>query len=102
MIPHTPGADVAAGDIVVVGATLGVAHCAIKANTPGFLSVGPGVYEVTGNFASLAAGDSAFYTAGTPGTFAATGKHFGTVLAAANANGITRQMLFNQNHTSAA
>lgn len=49
-IDYTPGADVAAGDVVVQGDLIGVASRPIPANTPGALAV-QGVFD----FAKLAA-----------------------------------------------
>ena len=47
-IDYTPLADVAAGDIVVLGKLVGVAKLDIPAETPGALAL-TGIYEVTKN-----------------------------------------------------
>jgi len=53
-VDYTPGADVAAGDVIVQGDLVGVAPRLIKANVQGALSV-TGVYD----FAKSTAGGSA-------------------------------------------
>ena len=45
-VDYTPGADVAAGDVVVLADLVGVAKRPITVNTPGALSV-DGVYDFT-------------------------------------------------------
>ena len=57
-IDHTPAADVAVGDVVVVGDLVGVAKQAIKANTLGSLAV-VGVFD-------LAKAAGVVFTAGQP------------------------------------
>ncbi len=47
-IDFTPGADVAAGEVVVQGDLIGVARTALPANQPGALSV-RGVYDLAKN-----------------------------------------------------
>ena len=55
-IDHTPAADVAAGDVVVIGKIVGVAKLDIKAGELGALAL-PGVYEVAkGTGVAFAAG----------------------------------------------
>lgn len=46
MIDHTPDADVSAGQVIVAGAHLLIAHLAIYAGKLGALSVGPAVYRM--------------------------------------------------------
>lgn len=46
-IPHTAGADIAAGQVLIVGETLRIAHSPIDNGEFGTLYCGGGVYEVT-------------------------------------------------------
>ena len=46
MVDHTPAADVALGDVVVVGDTLRLAHRAIAATTKGSLAASGGIYQM--------------------------------------------------------
>lgn len=62
-VPYTPGADVAAGDVVVQGELVGVANVAIPANTKGHLAVG-GVFDfpkATGGGSAIAVGVDVFW-----------------------------------------
>lgn len=52
---YKPGSAVAAGDVVIVGDVVGIAHSAIAANQWGNLAVGGGIYEVTSG-AAIAVG----------------------------------------------
>ena len=64
-IDYTPGADVAAGDVVVQGDLVGVAKSPIAANTPGSLAV-VGVFDfpkATGTGSGIAAGTKAYWDA---------------------------------------
>lgn len=56
-IDYTPETDVAAGDIVKVGALVGVAKLDIKAGELGALAL-TGVYEIATGGAEIAAGDA--------------------------------------------
>lgn len=50
MMPYTPGADVAAGEVVVLGAVLtGICHTKILANIMGALGIEGGVYKAVAN-----------------------------------------------------
>lgn len=46
VVDHTPSADVATGDILVVGDLPLIAHTPIPADQPGSLAAGHGVYKV--------------------------------------------------------
>jgi predicted RecA/RadA family phage recombinase len=64
-IDYTPGADVAAGDVVVQNDLLGVAKLNIAANTLGALAV-TGVFDVpkaTGAGTAIAAGKKVYWDA---------------------------------------
>jgi len=54
MVAYTPGADVAAGDVIVTNATPRVAHVAIPNGTPGALAAEGGVYSMAGDAAIAA------------------------------------------------
>lgn len=64
MVDYTPGADVAAGDVVLLGNltgwTNGIAHRAIENGVQGALSAGGGVYEVI-NLNNAADGDKVYW-----------------------------------------
>jgi len=63
MIDYTPGADVAAGQVVVQGDLVGVALQAISANTQGALAVA-GVFDVakqSGAGVTFSAGDKVYW-----------------------------------------
>ena len=62
-VDYTPGADVAAGDVVVQGDLVGVAPRPIAANTLGALAVG-GVFDfpkATGTGKAIAAGKKVYW-----------------------------------------
>jgi predicted RecA/RadA family phage recombinase len=62
-IDHTPGADVAAGDVIVQGELVGVAKLDIKANTLGALAVA-GVFDfakATGGGTAITAGANVYW-----------------------------------------
>jgi predicted RecA/RadA family phage recombinase len=62
-IDYTPGADVAAGVVVVQGELVGVAKTAIKANTLGALAV-KGVFDfakATGGSTAITAGANVYW-----------------------------------------
>ncbi|MBL0920922.1 MAG: DUF2190 family protein [Phycisphaerales bacterium] len=64
-IDYTPGADVAAGAVVVQGGLVGVAHTVIPANTLGSLGVS-GVYQfdkAAGGGTAIAVGVNAYWDA---------------------------------------
>jgi len=64
-IDYTPGADVAAGDVVVQGELVGVARLDIKANTLGALAVA-GVFDfpkATGGGTAITAGAQLYWAA---------------------------------------
>lgn len=75
-VDHTPGAAVAAGEVVVVGNTPRIAHLAIAANVLGALAMAGGVYEVAAD-AAIAAGIAVFWntTANQVSATSATGAH---------------------------
>jgi predicted RecA/RadA family phage recombinase len=88
-IDHTPGGDVAAGDVVVQGELVGVARLDIKANALGALAV-EGVFDfpkATGAGSALAAGAEAYWDAGaqqaTADPAAGANKRIGRVVRAA-------------------
>jgi predicted RecA/RadA family phage recombinase len=62
-IDHTPGADLAVGDVVVQGELVGVATRPIPADTPGGLAVG-GVFDfakATGGGTGITAGANVYW-----------------------------------------
>lgn len=62
-IDYTPAADVAAGDVVVIGELVGVAKLDIKANTLGALAV-TGVFDfakTTGAGTAISAGANCYW-----------------------------------------
>lgn len=77
-VDHTPSVDVAAGEVVVLGAVPFVAHVPIPANTKGALAAGGGVYR--GTPAAAIAGGVKVYWDDTANQFTATAtsnSHFG-------------------------
>jgi len=97
-IDHTPGADLAAGDVVVQGELVGVATRPIPANTPGGLAV-EGVFDfakATGVGTAIATGAKVYWNdAANQATTTATGnKLIGkTVKAATDADATVRVRL---------
>ena len=97
-IDHTPGADLAAGDVVVQGELVGVATRPIPADTPGGLAV-EGVFDfakATGVGTAVAAGTNVYWDDATnQATATATGnKLIGkSVRAAADADATVRVRL---------
>lgn len=86
-IDYTPGADVAAGDVVVQGDLVGITRLAIKANVLGALAV-TGVFEVpkaTGGGTALGVGTIVYWDAVNirATTTAAGNKQLGKVVKAA-------------------
>ena len=73
-IDYTPGADVAAGDVVVLDASIGVANDAIPSGRLGALAV-EGVFELPKDATAFALGESIDWsgTQATAGTVAAIG-----------------------------
>ena len=63
-IDYTPAADVAAGDVVVLNARVGIAKLDIKANTLGALAV-TGIYRIPKDASALGAGNEVFWNAAT-------------------------------------
>lgn len=80
MADHTPNAAVAAGDVIVVGTRVCIAHSAIAADALGAVAVGGGVYDVTAD-AALAAGAKVYWddTANKVTATAGANKVFGYV-----------------------
>jgi predicted RecA/RadA family phage recombinase len=62
MIDHTPVADVSAGDVIVIGGLVCIAHNDIPAGQLGALSVG-GVYDVEKDASDVSAGDALYFDA---------------------------------------
>lgn len=86
-VDYTPGADVAAGAVVVQADLVGIARQTIKANTLGSLAV-TGVFEVpkaTGVGTALAAGTTVYWDAANQraSTTSAGNKLLGKVVKAA-------------------
>ncbi len=96
-IDYMPGADVAAGDVVVQGELVGIARTAISANRLGSLAV-EGVFDLpknTGASTAITAGAKVYWDAAAKKatTNAASGanKYLGlTILAAADADATVR------------
>ncbi len=97
-IDHTPGADVAAGAVVVQNELIGVAKRAIPAGTVGSLAV-KGVFDfpkATGASTAIAAGLNVYWNSGSglATTTASGNKLLGkTVRAAADADALVRVRL---------
>lgn len=97
-IDHTPGSNVAAGDVVVQGDLVGIAKLDIAANTLGALHV-TGVYDVpkaTGVGSGIGAGTKVYWDATNKQATAtaSTHKYLGkTVKAAADADATVRVRL---------
>ena len=97
-LDYTPGADVAAGAVVVQGDLVGVAKRPIPANTLGSLAVS-GVFDfpkATGASTAIGAGVNVYWNAGTQvaTTTASGNKLLGkTVRAAADADALVRVRL---------
>jgi len=99
-IDYTPGADVAAGDVVVQGDLVGVAKQPIKANQPGALAV-DGVFDfakATGVGTALAAGTTVYWddAANVATSTAAGNKQIGKVVKAAADADATVRVRMNQ------
>lgn len=60
MADYTPGSAVAAGDVVVLENTVGIAHKDIAASELGALAVGGGVYDMV-YLANVAVGTKMYY-----------------------------------------
>jgi predicted RecA/RadA family phage recombinase len=91
VIDYTPGADVAAGDVVVLGNRPYVAHQAIPANTLGSLAAGGCVYDLIKDGTSgpnITQGQEVFWITGSTlaTNVAGTNPHFGPAVAAAGAS----------------
>ena len=80
MVDYTPGSDVAAGQVVVVGDLPLVAHVDIAANTQGALAAGGGVYRMTADGA-IDQGEAVYWdaTAGKLTKTTSGAKHLGFV-----------------------
>jgi predicted RecA/RadA family phage recombinase len=88
MVNHTPGADVATGQVVVVGDMTMVAHRPISNGALGSVSAGGGVYNCIADGA-IAAGKKVYWDdTNNKVTLTASGnKVFGWTITAAAANG---------------
>lgn len=88
MVDHVASGDVAAGDVVVVGDDVRIAHRPIADGELGALAAGGGVYEVpkdTGQSTAIAAGKRVYWNAADSEVTetASTHKIFGRTVAAA-------------------
>lgn len=63
MVPHTPSSAVAAGDVVVVGSDVRIAHLDIAAGALGDLAAGGGVYDVAKDASDMSDGDTLYWDA---------------------------------------
>lgn len=96
-VDYTPGADVAAGEVVVQNDLVGVTKRLIPANQPGAVHV-TGVYDfpkATGGGTAIAAGKKVYWDAAakqaTESTAAGANKFLGkTIAAAADADALVR------------
>ncbi len=64
MVDHTPGADIAAGEVVVLTDGVRIAHRAIASGAKGALAAGGGVYDFakpTGGGTAMTDGDTAYW-----------------------------------------
>jgi len=97
-VDYTPTADVAVGDVVVLGELVGVAHRNIPANTSGGLAV-TGVFDfpkATGTSTAITVGSKVYWDATNKvaTTTATSNKLIGkTMLAAADADAAVRVRL---------
>ena len=101
-INYTPGADIAAGDVVVQGELVGVARTPITANTLGSLAVA-GVFDfpkATGASTAITAGANVYWDEGNTQatTDAASGanKLIGKTIAAASDDDTTVRVRMSQ------
>ncbi len=99
-IDYTPGADVAAGDVVVQSDLVGVAKQPIKANQPGALAV-EGVFDfakATGGGSALAAGATVYWddTANVATATATGNKLIGKIVKSASDTDTTVRIRLNQ------
>lgn len=88
MAEYTPGSDLAAGTVVVVGNHCRIAHTDLKSGKPSGIAVGGGIYRVkkaTGADTAIADGVQVYWD-NTPNTVTATAgslKKFGITVSAA-------------------
>ena len=101
-IDHTPGAAVAAGDVVVQGDLIGVENADIPANTLGALAV-EGVFDfpkATGVGTAIAVGSIVYWDAGaqeaTTSAGAGANKELGKTVTAAGDNDATVRVRMSQ------
>lgn len=94
MVDYTPGSDVAAGDVVVVGDVPRIAHRKIASGDLGALAEYGGVYEVTGG-AAIAAGTDVYWdnTENKVTETAASNTHFGRTVTACSGDDATCNVL---------
>jgi len=94
MFDYTPGSAVTAGDVVLVGQIVGIAHLDIAANKLGALSAYGGSYICTGD-AAIAAGINVYWdNTNDKVTATATGnKFFGVTVTACSGNNATCEVL---------
>lgn len=104
MCDYTPsGADIAAGEVVVVGNVIQIAHLDIEDGVLGALAVGGGVYRVpkaTGGGSAIAAGKRVYWdnTNNVATETASTHKILGYTVAAA-ADGDDEVDVYHLSHT---
>lgn len=96
-VDHTPGADVAAGDVIVIGNCIRIAHSDIKSGVLGALAAGGGIYEVpkaSGGGSAIANGASVFWddTNNVITTTASTHKRLG-IAVGASLDADTKQLI---------
>ncbi len=101
-IDYTPGAAVAAGDVIVQGDLIGVANADIPANTLGALAV-EGVFDVpkaSGVGTAISVGSIVYWDAGakeaTTSSAAGANKELGKTVAAAGDNDTTVRVRVSQ------
>lgn len=99
MVDHTPGSAVSAGDVVVVGDHIRIAHLDIAANRQGALASAGGVYGVAGD-AAIASGKKVYWNAAASKVTetASTHKVFGRTVEACSGDTV----VFNVQHDPGA
>jgi predicted RecA/RadA family phage recombinase len=96
MVPYTPGADVPAGEVVLLGDIVGICHVAIPSGELGSLAVQGGVYTCTGD-AAIAVGKKVYWdNVNNKVTETATAnKVFGYTVVACSGNGAAAECCHN-------
>ena len=100
MVDYTPGSAVTAGDVLVIGSDIRIAHSDIAANELGALAAGGGVYrfpKATGSGEAITTGTRVYWDASgeVATTTASTNKIIGDTVAAAGDDDATVDVIHN-------